>query len=112
MGFPLRCRRWSRATASWGVTPRRAQHPGTPRPNGTKVETPSSGIAPAGRSGVSSVGSGHSSGFLIEGHGGESRRAVWGLIKSAPVAQPVVERGGGHGPGYEEALRLVAAQAL
>ena len=41
MGFPLRCRRWSRATASWGVTPRRAQHPGTPRPNGTKVETPS-----------------------------------------------------------------------
>ena len=37
---------------------------------------------------------------------------MWGLIDSAPVAQPVIERGGGHGPGYEEALRLVAAQAL
>src|ERR1035437_11065553 len=71
-----------------------------------------SGIAPAERSGVSSVGSDHSSGFLTERHGGEPRRVMWGLIDSAPVAQPVVERGGGHGPGHEEALRLVAAQAL
>jgi hypothetical protein len=70
-----------------------------------------SGIAPAGGSGVSLVGSGHCRGFLTEGPGGEPRRVVWGLIRSAPVTQPVVELGGGHGPGHEIALRLVAAQS-
>src|SRR5664280_3310944 len=43
--------------------------------------------------------------------GGTRLRDVSGLIDGVPVAEPVVELGGGHGPGYEVALRLVAAHA-
>ena len=52
----------------------------------------------------------HASPPFADGNGGQQLGGIGGLVERAPVAEPVVELGGGDGPGHEVVLCLIAAQ--